>query len=93
MKMDKITVDWECPECGKENQVTVYPIIPAKIYGPPEQCHPEEGGDIEPDKCEGCGRSIPANTAHELAGEAARDAREYYLESKYEERRDERTEP
>jgi len=23
------------------------PIIPAKISGPPEDCHPEEGGELE----------------------------------------------
>jgi hypothetical protein len=32
-----------------------YPIVPAKISGPPEDCYPEEGGEIEifSLKCEG----------------------------------------
>ncbi len=26
---------------------TITPIIPAKLFGPPEHCHPAEGGEIE----------------------------------------------
>ena len=31
-----------------EVEVTHYqPLVPAKLYGAPEDCYPEEGGDIE----------------------------------------------
>lgn len=30
-----------------EVDVTYSPYVPAKITGPPEDCHPEEGGELE----------------------------------------------
>lgn len=50
-------IDYECKKCGVEFTVDVSPIIPAKTWGPPERCHPEEGGEIEPEECD-CGEPV-----------------------------------
>lgn len=44
-----------CPRCGLEHQLYVTPLVPARTYGPPELCYPEEGGEFEPECCENCG--------------------------------------
>ena len=64
--------NWICPKCDKETEVTVYPLIPAKISGPPENCYPEEGGEHEPTECD-CGAEIPNDAVYEQAAEKARD--------------------
>jgi len=64
--------NWTCPECEKVTEVTVYPIIPARLYGPPENCYPEEGGEHEPEECE-CGEPIPNDAVYEQASEEVRD--------------------
>lgn len=43
------------------------PYIPAKVYAPPEQCHPAEGGDFEPETCQFCGHRIDEDDVANLA--------------------------
>jgi len=37
--------EWQCREL--EFQFSVEPIVPGKYFGPPENCFPDEGGDVE----------------------------------------------
>lgn len=46
---------YTCPKCQEETEIDVAPMIPAKTWGPPENCHPAEGGEIDPDECPKCG--------------------------------------
>jgi hypothetical protein len=62
-------IKYRCTECENEDIVDVYPVIPAKVYGPPEFCHPEEGGEIEPEACEECGLRYDQGLVHEQAAE------------------------
>jgi hypothetical protein len=83
-------ITWTCPKCEQETDVTVYPLIPAKTYGPPERCHPEEGGDHEPGECEHCGAEIPNDDAYEQASKQARDSDEAAMEARAEQREEDR---
>lgn len=82
-------IDYECPECSGVTEIAVSPLIPAQTYGDPEKCHPEEGGEIEPEECRHCGCKISPDDAARLAGEAARDAKEYAAECRMDRMRDE----
>ena len=84
-----MNIQWTCPECEKETELRVYPIIPAKLYGPPENCHPEEGGEVEPEECQHCGHKIDQGLAYEQAVEKHNDERDAALEAKYEAQRTE----
>jgi hypothetical protein len=64
-----IKVWYEC-KCGQEFEVNVTPVTPAQTYGPPENCYPEEGGEIEPEECEHCGCKVDSATCHEKSGDA-----------------------
>jgi ribosomal protein L37AE/L43A len=72
MKRGATTITWACPKCETETEVTVYPVISAQTYGPPENCYPEEGGEIEPEECPNCGAEIDSGAAHEQARDNAR---------------------
>jgi transcription elongation factor Elf1 len=80
---------WTCPNCEHETEVNVSPVIPAQTYGPPESCYPEEGGEIEPEKCEECGRKIPQDEAQERASEKAQDDEDRWADSYNDRRGDE----
>jgi ribosomal protein L37AE/L43A len=81
MKRGATTITWTCPKCEAETEVTVYPVIPAQTYGPPENCYPEEGGEIEPEECEKCGAEIDNGAAHAQAGDKIRiDQEDRYAE-------------
>jgi hypothetical protein len=48
--------------------------VPARVSGPPEQCHPAEGGGIEPEFCSNCDAPIDVGACLELASEQEADA-------------------
>lgn len=73
--------NWTCPKCEKMTEVTVWPLVPAKISGPPENCYPEEGGEHEPTECEHCETEIPNDAVYEQAAGKARDDWETRAES------------
>lgn len=50
-----LKINYACPHCNHETEVTVYPFIPAKTSGSPDFWHPDEGGENEPNECEKCG--------------------------------------
>jgi predicted RNA-binding Zn-ribbon protein involved in translation (DUF1610 family) len=81
VKRGSTTITWTCPKCEAETEVTVYHFIPAQTYGPPENCYPEEGGEIEPEECPNCGAEIDIGAAHERAADNARG----YEEDRYDE--------
>ena len=58
MKPIKITYTCQSEDCEHKFEVNVSPIIPAKIYGPPETCYPAEGGEIEPENCPNCNKEV-----------------------------------
>ncbi len=68
-----IKLTWTCLDCEHDFILSVSPIIPAKLYGPPENCHPEEGGV-----------SINQDEAIEAASEKWQDDRDSAAEAKIE---------
>ncbi len=66
MRSRSITVNYQCP-CGKVTTVTAYPIIPATWESP------EEGGDIDPDTCDGCWCRIGHDEVCQMASDKLED--------------------
>lgn len=69
------TINYTCcnEDCEHRFPVNVHPLIPAKTYGPPEHCHPEEGGEIEPAECPECAHPVDKEYAVEVAAGNADD--------------------
>jgi hypothetical protein len=82
-----IVLDWTCPECGREFEVSCEPYTPACTSGPPESCYPEEGGEFEPDKCE-CGATIPVDEVFNRLMDRQKADEEDLAESQYDMRKD-----
>jgi hypothetical protein len=80
MKKTRCTDVVSCPECEADLDVTYYPGSPGQTYGPPEQCSPPEGDDIDcPEECPECGRKFTERDLDrfcEELGEEYRDRRE-----------------
>ncbi len=74
MNSKSITVPYTCQLCEHDFTVTAYPIIPATHDSP------EEGGDIDPSRCNWCWAEI--NRAEVC--QAAADKLEGLLSEKYE---------
>lgn len=80
--MKKQTIRVECEHCGKETLVTVYPFVPARISGPPEDCYPAESAEADPSCCNHCDTEFDLDAIFQEAGEQDRDEREYFAELK-----------
>ena len=89
-----MTITYLCKneDCEAEFEISVSPIIPAKLYGPPEHCRPAEGGEFEPGECPKCGREADADTVYELAQDESDSAREDAAEKRAESMRERREE-
>ena len=77
-------MNYQCHDCGEEFEISVSPIIPAKLHGRPEDCHPEEGGDVDPAECPDCGTEVDHQQAQEIAGDYELAALEDYAEMRRE---------
>ncbi len=84
-----IKIWWTC-ECGHEFEIGVSPIIPAQLSGPPENCYPAEGGEVDTSECPKCGKEINENIAQDMADEKARDVADDAADHDYQEWKDSR---
>lgn len=83
--MKTIKINYQCANCDHDFEVSVSPIIPAKISGPPENCYPAEGGEIDPCECPKCTVGVDEETIYD----ATEDARNDEWDAAAESRRDE----
>jgi hypothetical protein len=71
-----------CPSCNAEFDVEVTPYIPARTYGDPSNCHPAEGGDVEPSHCPTCDYKLDTGLIYEEWAEERRDRESAYPEDR-----------
>lgn len=64
---------WPCPECEKETLVEVTFGRPARTFGKPEDCYPEEHPHVEPCECEHCGTKFSEDKILEDANQRVFD--------------------
>ena len=76
------SIPYTCKSCDHEFNVEVEPIRPARLFGPPENCHPSEGGDYEPSECPECGHDLDEGTIYSAYEEAVIDAQADYADHK-----------
>lgn len=81
-----ITFLFICPNCKHEQEVGMWPIIPARTWGPPENCSPEEGGEVENGTCEQCGHEFSEDAVREKGINISKDLREAAMVDKAESR-------
>lgn len=79
--MRATSIFYTCKKCHVEFEVSVTPDVPGNISGPPENCYPDEPGEIEPDKCE-CGEKIDEGECQEKAFAKHRDDVDYDTDRK-----------
>jgi hypothetical protein len=78
--MRLIHVWFTCPGCTHEFEVGVSPFVPARLYGPPENCSPAEGGEVQEIYCPNCDREFDDYDL-ETIQERASEKEDYYDES------------
>lgn len=88
--MKPTTITWTCPHCERDTAVTVHPYVPARVWGPPEDCYPAQGARIEPGFCDNCEHPIDVGNAMEQADEQEADALAARADELADRRRDER---
>ena len=76
-----MTLTITCP-CDAEIELDANPGRPARLYGRPEDCYPEEPMQFSPDECPECGQTIDPGTVAEALSAAIQDAKDEAAEHK-----------
>lgn len=76
-----MTITYKCTNCGDEFEIEATPFVPAKIHGPPELCHPAEGGEFEPGLCPQCGQEVNEDEVYRKMDDEIIAARENHAEA------------
>jgi len=75
--MRTIKFFYTCPECEHEQDVSVIPGTPARTCGPPENCDPGDGDEVDSGgACEKCGCEFEEDKLFDKASDIARDQSE-----------------
>jgi DNA-directed RNA polymerase subunit RPC12/RpoP len=90
MRNSYIIFGYTCPRCLHRVLIKAWPVIPAKVTGPPEQCYPEEGGEWEPEECDRCGSTFDPDHVTDAAAEEAQARAEAAAEARQEQREEDR---
>lgn len=87
-----MTITYTCRQCEHEFEIVVSHYVPAKLWGPPENCHPAEGGEPDVTECPECGAEVDMEKVADRDEDACRCALEEAAEMRAELKR-ERNEP